>query len=246
MGCTNNFRGPICRWVAPLKRGRWFPGKAAWRMAELINEAERQRSFTADKLEWMRALCADPRIDARAFQIGFCIAQHVNRESRTAILSDETIRDLTNMPTRWVRRARNRLRETKWVAWKRTRTANVYWTLSDNLSQVSDLLLTRREARQEMRETRKNGRRDRPPVAILKSPDRPRVATLDRPWVAEQERPQVADIHLSSNTLRGTPSKEGGLGEVVIVERGEPSFDEIEVHLTQNNWERRLSRRPSP
>lgn len=190
-------------------------------MDQVPGDHERQRSFTSEKLNWMAGLAADPRIDSRAFEVGFCIAQHVNKERRTAILSDETIRDATNIPTRWVRRARRLLRDAGWIDWKRTRTANVYWTIGDNLSRTDDLLTVRREARAETRKRVKSGRQERPQVAYLKTPERPQVATLDRPQVADQERPQVADKHLRVNTLEGTPSKERGQPkDGVIGERG--------------------------
>jgi hypothetical protein len=68
-----------------------------------------QRSFTGDKLDWMTALSADPFMDARAFEVGFCIAQHVNAKNGIAILSDDTISDKTGIPKRWVLRVRLRI-----------------------------------------------------------------------------------------------------------------------------------------
>jgi hypothetical protein len=78
-------------------------------------EADQRRSFTGDKLDWMTALSADPRLDARAFEVGFCIAQHVNAQSGRAILSDDTISDKTGIPKRWVLRARQSLRDAGWI-----------------------------------------------------------------------------------------------------------------------------------
>jgi len=60
--------------------------------------------FTGDKLDWLTALSADPRIDARAFEVGFCIMQHVNKRTRTAFVSTETIGEKTNIPKRWIAR----------------------------------------------------------------------------------------------------------------------------------------------
>ena len=108
-----------------------------------------QRMFTGSKLDWMTALSADPFMDARAFEVGFCIAQHVNAQSGLAILSDNTIGDKTGIPKRWVLRARLTLREAGWINWRRTKTANVYWTLGDRINAVTDHQIILREKRTE-------------------------------------------------------------------------------------------------
>ncbi len=131
-------------------------------------EKASQRSFTGDKLDWMTAVSADPRLDARAFEVAFCIAQHVNRKTGAAILSDDTIGDKTGIPRRWVLRARQALRETGWIDWQRTKTANVYWTKGENMNRVIDLQIMLRDARQEKRNRIKCARQDAPPVAHLK------------------------------------------------------------------------------
>jgi hypothetical protein len=146
-----------------------------------------QRSFTGDKLDWMTGVMADPRLDARAFEVAFCIAQHVNQHSGLAILSDETIADKTAIPKRWITRARAALRATGWIDWKRTKTANVYWTKGEPLNAVIDHQVMLKDSRDERRMKRKTIAQDQPPVAYLKYQDQPPVAYPDAPPVANRD-----------------------------------------------------------
>jgi hypothetical protein len=167
----------------------------------------KQRSFTGDKLDWMTALSSDPRLDARAFEVGFCIAQHVNQKTGVAILSDDTIGDKTGIPKRWVLRARTSLREAGWINWQRTKTANVYWTLGDRINAMLDHQSLLKEAREDRRGRARSARQVTPPVAHLRRQDTPPVATRETPQVANRQSPPVANIHLRRNTVEElTPS----------------------------------------
>ncbi|WP_027514631.1 hypothetical protein [Bradyrhizobium sp. WSM1417] len=185
------------------------------------------RSFTGDKLDWLSALSADPRLDARAFEVGFQIAQHLNAQNGVAILSDDTISDKTGIPKRWVLRARNALRSCGWIDWRRTKTANVYWTRGEQINQVIDHQILLKELRQERRLKRK-APQETPPVAHLKMSNTPRVANLEPPPVANAESPPVANIHLSSYTFGLTPSK--------ISPPVEDSLLSIEDELAAEAW----------
>jgi hypothetical protein len=188
------------------------------------SEADQRRSFTGEKLDWMTALSADPRVDARAFEVGFCIAQHVNAESRLAIVSDDTISDKTGIPKRCVLRARRNLRDAGWINWRRTRTANIYCCLPDRINAVTDQQIILKEKRTERQTRARKARLEAPPLAHLKYREKPPVAHPDGPPVAEQETPPVANIHRSSYTLSVTPSKEVQ-HSVEVVDRGQPSQD---------------------
>jgi hypothetical protein len=166
-----------------------------------------QRTFTSAKLDWMTALSADPRLDARAFEVGFCIAQHVNAESGRAIVSDDTISDKTGIPKRWVLRARVSLKEARWIDWQRTRSANIYWTLADSISAVTDHQIILKEMRTERQSKARKARQETPPLAYLKYRKTQPVALPETPPVGLPEMPPVANIHLSSYTLSLTPSK---------------------------------------
>jgi hypothetical protein len=174
----------------------------------------------------MSAVSADPRLDARAFEVAFCIAQCVNSQTGIAILSDDTISDKTGIPKRWVARARANLRECKWIDWQRTKTANVYWTRGDPLNAVTDHQIMLKDGREERRKKRKKPDQVLPPVAHLKSRDLPSMAHAELPQVADGDLPPVADIHLSSYTLGNTPSKIDRLsGERVLEKSREAASD---------------------
>jgi hypothetical protein len=160
---------------------------------DLAAKADQRRSFTGEKLDWMTALSADPRLDARAFEVGFCIAQHVNAETGLAILSDDTISDKTGIPKRWVLRARKSLKDAGWIDWQRTKTANIYWTLGHRINAVTDHQIILREKRAERQTKAKNACLETPPVAHLKHRRTPPVALLETPSVAERETPPVAE-----------------------------------------------------
>jgi hypothetical protein len=186
-------------------------------------EKAKRRSFTGDKLDWMVALSADPRLDSRAFEVGFQIAQHVNAQTGLAILSDDTISDKTAIPRRWVARARSDLRTCGWIDWRRTKTANIYWTRGEQMNAVTDHQILLKDCREERKKKLRTARQVLPPVAHLKARDLPSVAHAELPPVANRDSPPVANIHLSGNTVVDTPSKPIAFREVVI---GGEAYDE--------------------
>lgn len=206
-------------------------------------EPEKQRKFTGEKLDWMSALSADPEIDARAFEVGFCIAQHVNKETGKALLADQTIANKTGIPRTWVWRARKRLLDRRWMKWTRTRTANIYELLGDNMNGILDLLSEKKDRRDEARNKRRTIKRDTPQVDDLNTSDTPRVENLERsdtpqvddqdvPQVDDQDTPRVENIHLRDNTLGITPLRAS------LSERGSalppiPNHSLAEARLTE-------------
>jgi GTP-sensing pleiotropic transcriptional regulator CodY len=98
------------------------------------SEQKRQRISTSEKLNWIDAVMADHRLDARAKVVAHCIMQHLNRETGFALVSDAVIRDKTGIPWRGVVRARNRLRAAGWIRWRRTGRANVYAILAEEIA----------------------------------------------------------------------------------------------------------------
>ena len=149
--------------------------------AALVEKAEK-RTFTSDKLDWVNALSADPRVSSEAFEVGFCIAQHVNQRTGKAILSVETIRDKTHVNLRSVHRCRMHLKELGWIDWVRTKTANVYVTLGLNMNAVLDHQLVLKEQRDERRQ--KSRKQEVPEMAHLNQPDVPVPADREVPKVA--------------------------------------------------------------
>jgi hypothetical protein len=166
------------------------------------------RLSTSAKLDWIDAVMADHRLDARAKVIAFCIVQHVNRNTGVAFVSDTTISDKTAIPSRWVQRARNALRTAGWISWKRTGTANVYSTLAGPMTAVTDRQQTLKKAREDRRgDPPRVAHLDPPPVAVLADDDPPPLAHHDPPQMAEHDPPPVANIPLSLTPLVMTPKK---------------------------------------
>jgi hypothetical protein len=184
-----------------------------------MSTAAQQRSFTGDKLDWMTALCADSRLGLPDFKVGFCIAQHVNVTTGCAILSDDTISDKTNINRRSVVRSRANLKAHGWIGWKRTMTANIYWTIGDNINAVTDHQILLRDARQERKKKLIAGRRVVSKVAYLNEVDRPPEAQSVVSKVALTRVSKVANILPSSFTpSANTPSKIDRLSEEGISE----------------------------
>jgi hypothetical protein len=157
---------------------------------------------TSRKLFWLTCVNFDhSRVKPYDFRVAFVIAQHINRNTGNARLSDETIADEAGGSLRNVARARQLLREFGWLTWRRTRTCNVYSLNHDRVSRTLDMLTASRDARREMYQKRKTT----PPA---KPPDMTPVAGLkpqDTTPVASRDMTPVADIH-----LRGTPLREEG------------------------------------
>jgi hypothetical protein len=184
----------------------------------------RQRSFTGDKLDWMTALMADTSIASDAKVVGFCIAQHINAETGLAILSDDTIADKTGISKREVLRARMDLRSASWINWKRTGSANVYWTLGDPIQAIMMRQQSLKKVRDGKRQARAHGRSDVTALAHLKARDvttlahlppsktttKPRDVTAtshhDVTPLAHHDVTRLANIHRRENTLHKTPS----------------------------------------
>jgi len=119
------------------------------------NDGAELRTFTGRKLDWLNALSADPKMDSKAFEVGFCIAQCINQVSHLAFLSDETIADKTHISRPGIIRARMALQKRGWVDWKRTGGANHYWILMNNVGALVDYQQTLKRERDANRERRK-------------------------------------------------------------------------------------------
>ena len=147
-------------------------------MTEATDQAGHNKTATSRKLDWLNALLVDPFLKSYAFKVGFCIMQHVNAQTWKAMVSDETIADKTSLSRRHVRNGRELMRDRGWIKWRRTRTANIYTPLDTNLNSLTDLLTTRRDARDDRR--KKTALRNGKPSATLSQGDRQPSATLDR------------------------------------------------------------------
>jgi hypothetical protein len=168
----------------------------------------KQSISTSEKFDWLDAVMADHRIDARAKVVAYCIMQHLNRGTGFAFVSDPTITDKTGIPKRWVQRARNDLRAAGWIAWRRTGTANIYSPLTEPMPGIAEHQRILKKARRDRRrDTQRVAHQDKPQVAQLERDDPPPVAEHAPPQVAQQETPRVANIPLSDNPVVLTPEK---------------------------------------
>jgi hypothetical protein len=106
-------------------------------------------SFTGAKLDWLKCVAFDRRLKPYDFKVAFVIAQHLNVNTGSTMLSDETIADESAASIRSVKRARVRLRKAGWLAWHHTQTANIYRPDYSKVSFTLDAITLSREARRE-------------------------------------------------------------------------------------------------
>src|SRR6516165_7052089 len=100
-------------------------------------------TFTSKKLDWLACVNFDRRLRQlpTAFKVAYVIANQVDEIRNTAFISDVAIADKAGgISERQVGRSRKLLRDTGWLSWKRTYTANVYNLLSKYVSGVLDAI----------------------------------------------------------------------------------------------------------
>jgi hypothetical protein len=165
---------------------------------------------TSEKLDWLDAVMADERLDARAKVVAYGIAMHLNRTRGDAFVSDRTIADKTGCRSvRTVQGGRRDLQSCGWIVWKRTGTANIYSMLKGQMEVVvkrQKILKTAREsARKKMR--RPLPISDAQTSAYLDEVDRQTSADLDSQHPADLDAQTSADIPVSYNPVALTPVK---------------------------------------
>lgn len=161
--------------------------------------ARKTRTFTGMKLDLLKCIAFDRKMTPYDVEVALIILSHVNEKTGVAILSDEAIADLTGSGgVRNVYTSRRRLREGRWLTWRRTRKGpNVYRPLYDRLNGMLDAILVANEARKEARERR---------LDTHHSADQ---EILDTHHSADGDTHYSADKH-----LRGTPSEKRVTEEV--------------------------------
>ena len=164
---------------------------------------------TSQKLDWLDAVMADERLDARAKVVAYGIAMHLNRARGNAFVSDRTLADKTGCRSvRTVQDGRSDLRALGWVDWKRTGSANVYSLLEGQKEAVVERQKMLRGARETARRDRQNvADLDAQTSADLERANRQTTAELDRQDAAEHDRQTSADIPVSFNPVVLTPLK---------------------------------------
>ena len=154
-------------------------------------------TFTGRKLDLLRAVRFDRTVTDYAYRVMSVIVDHLNEETERTRLSDGRIAFETGIgwPLK-VGRARRNLRDTQWLSWQRTRTANIY---SVNFAKAPAILA--------VLERERSARRQNPakPERTAYRSDASVLSRADRTFGADLDRTLASDIH-----LRGTPHKKEG------------------------------------
>jgi hypothetical protein len=116
-------------------------------------------TFTGKKLDWLTCVNFDRRLKQfpTVFKVAYVIANQVDEFKNTAFISDAAIADKAgDISVSQVQRSRKLLRDTGWLAWRRTYSANVYSLLSEHVSGTWDAITASNEARKERRRKRRS------------------------------------------------------------------------------------------
>jgi Helix-turn-helix domain len=154
---------------------------------------DRKKAFTADKFNWLDCVQNDHSLKPAALNVAYAIMKHVNSETLTAWLSDETLVDITGISRAQVQRHRESLKEAGWLTWKRTPGENHYTPLFDRVKAGLDDILAKREKRKELRKTRRR--------VVGGTPDASPARQPDASPVRQPDASPVRHIHLQSNTF---------------------------------------------
>lgn len=120
--------------------------------------AENAKSATSQKLDWMDALCIDPRLRPSDFKVAFKLMQFRNAQTGLCNPSYETIADETGLKPETVRACVRQLSKCGWIAVKRPNRSkpNIYRFLHDHVNHMLDRRIMLREERAEQRKERAN------------------------------------------------------------------------------------------
>jgi len=109
------------------------------------------QSFTSAKMDWMNCVAYDDRLKHADFKVAFVVMQHVNEKTHECFPSEQTIADKCRLSERHVRRSLKRLCDIGWLKSRRTRDANRYTVLFNNVNRILDDMIIDREKRKEER-----------------------------------------------------------------------------------------------
>ncbi|MCO6409048.1 helix-turn-helix domain-containing protein [Hoeflea alexandrii] len=167
--------------------------------------AENAKSATSEKLDWLDALCIDPRLRPSDFKVAFKLIQFRNAQTGICNPSYETIADETGLKPETVRACVKQLSNRGWIAVKRPNRSkpNVYRFLLDHVNGMLDRRIMLREAREEER-------KERATQTALQAFDRDRengVSLLDR----DENDGRLCELrngeHVSDHLLIGAGNK---------------------------------------
>ena len=118
--------------------------------------SENAKSATSEKLDWLDALCLDPRLRTSDFKVAFKLMQFRNAQTGLCNPSYETIADETGLKPETVRVCVKKLSKSGWIAVRRPNYSkpNVYGFLYDHVNPMLDRRIMLRDARAELRKER--------------------------------------------------------------------------------------------
>jgi len=117
------------------------------------------KSATSKKLDWLEAVRFDRSLLPIDYKVASALAKHMNSQTGQCNPSDPLLALEVGCSVRTVNRARERLRDAGWIAWRRTRTSSRFQLLHDK---VADFLNQMKAARAERRKRRQGGDEDKP------------------------------------------------------------------------------------
>jgi hypothetical protein len=168
-------------------------------------------TFTSKKLDWLACINFDRRLKQfpTVFKVAYVIANQVDETRNTAFISDAAIADKAGgISERQVGRSRKLLRDTGWLSWKRTYSANVYSLLSEHVSGVRDSITASNEERKERRRKRRSDwkrhhftSRSAPKSTSSHRTYKSDSKVCDRTYKSEGDRTYKSDIHVREFTL---------------------------------------------
>ena len=168
-------------------------------------------TFTGKKLDWLGCINFDRRLKhfPVAFKVAYVIANQVDETKNIAFISDEAIADKAGgVSLSQVGRSRKLLRDTGWLTWKRTYTANVYSLRSEHVSSVWDAITASNEERKERRRKRRSDWK-RHYLTLQPAPNstsdhrscKTESKSRDQSYKTEGDQSYKTDIHFREFTL---------------------------------------------
>ena len=105
------------------------------------------QSWTSRKMDWLTCAAYARDLIPADFKVAFVVMQHVNEKTLECFPSEQTIADKCGLSERHVRRSLKRLCDKGWLKSRRTRDANRYTVLFNNVNRILDNMIVDRENR---------------------------------------------------------------------------------------------------
>jgi hypothetical protein len=99
------------------------------------------------KMDWLACAAYARDLIPADFKVAFVVMQHANEKTHECFPSEQTIADKCGLSERHVRRSLKRLCDKGWLKSRRTRDANRYTVLFNNVNRILDNMIVDREIR---------------------------------------------------------------------------------------------------